>query len=58
MKHHVMTVYGISEKYYEGEKWQEVGIGPHGNGQGNGNGPALWASISSPLLSTLRGIGL
>ena len=27
---------------------------PHGNGQGNGNGPALWAGISSPLLTILR----
>jgi len=27
---------------------------PHGNGQGNGDGPALWAAISSPLLEILR----
>ena len=58
MKHHVRTVYGVSKKYYGGEKWEEEGMGPHGNGQGNGNGPALWASISSPLLSILREEGL
>jgi len=29
----------------------------HGIGQGNGAGPAIWAVISSPLLSILRRLG-
>ena len=53
MKHHIRTVFGDSTEYYGGEKWKETEI-PHGNGQGNGNGPALWAAISSPLLFILR----
>lgn len=51
MKHHVRTRYGDSTNYYGGEKWQTK---PHGCGQGNGYGPALWACISSPLLHLLR----
>ena len=54
MKHYVRTVYGISKTYYGGEKWTLEGNKPHGNGEGNGNGPALWAGISSPLLNILR----
>ena len=53
IKHHIRTVFGDSEEYYGGEKWLQEEI-PHGNGQGNGNGPALWAAISSPLLLILR----
>ena len=56
MKHHIRTVFGDSEEYYGGEKWKNTEI-PHGNGQGNGNGPALWAAISSPLLFILRAQG-
>lgn len=51
MRHHVRTRYGDSDNYYGGEKWT---IKPHGCGQGNGYGPALWACISSPLLHLLR----
>lgn len=51
MKHYMRTRYGDSDKYYGGEKWQKK---PHGCGQGNGYGPALWACISSPLLHLLR----
>jgi len=47
MRHYVRTVYGDSMEYYGGEKWDTK---PHGCGQGNGYGPALWACISSPLL--------
>ena len=54
MKHYVRTVYGISKTYYGGEKWTLEGNKPHGNGQGNGNGLALRAGISSPLLNILR----
>jgi len=51
MKHFIRTKYGDSKDYYGGNKW---GIKPHGCGQGNGYGPALWACISSPLLHILR----
>jgi hypothetical protein len=51
MKHFVRTRYGDSTDYYGGDKWN---ILPHGCGQGNGYGPALWACISSPLLNLLR----
>ena len=51
MKHFVRTKYGDSENYYGGDKWD---IKPHGCGQGNGYGPALWACISSPLLFIMR----
>lgn len=51
MKHYVRTSYGDSTTYYGGDKWSSK---PHGCGQGNGYGPALWACISSPLLHLLR----
>lgn len=51
MQHYVRTSYGDSTTYYGGDKWE---IKPHGCGQGNGYGPALWACISSPLLHILR----
>jgi Reverse transcriptase (RNA-dependent DNA polymerase). len=51
MKHYVRTRYGDSKHYYGGDKWNTK---PHGCGQGNGYGPALWACISSPLLNILR----
>jgi Reverse transcriptase (RNA-dependent DNA polymerase). len=54
MKHHIRTKYGDSQDYYGGDKWVEK---PHGCGQGNGYGPALWACISSPLLHILREYG-
>lgn len=51
MKHHVRTRYGDSKAFYGGDKWETK---PHGCGQGNGYGPALWECISSPLLYVLR----
>jgi hypothetical protein len=51
MKHFVRTKYGDSSTHYGGEDWKVM---PHGCGQGNGYGPALWACISSPLLHILR----
>lgn len=51
MKHYVRTSYGDSLCSYGGETWD---VKPHGCGQGNGYGPALWACISSPLLHILR----
>jgi hypothetical protein len=54
MKHKVRTRYGDSSRYYGGDKWD---VKPHGCGQGNGYGPALWACISSPLLHIMRQSG-
>ena len=55
MKHHIRTSFGDSKTYYGGEKWTEKGgKKPHGNGQGNGDGPAKWTAISSPLLTILK----
>lgn len=51
MQHFIRTRYGDSTQYYGGDKWTTL---PHGCGQGNGYGPALWACISSPLLHLLR----
>ena len=53
MKHRIRTVYGDSDEYYGGDKWKD-GIKPHGNGQGNGDGPGLWDGISSECLNSLR----
>jgi hypothetical protein len=54
MQHRVRTCYGDSDTYYGGDRWK---LKPHGCGQGNGYGPALWACISSPLLHILRNKG-
>jgi len=55
MRHHIRTIFGDSSDYYGGETWRENGgYYPHGNGQGNGNGPSLWSCISSPMLNILR----
>lgn len=55
MKHYIRTIFGDSKHYYGGDKWiTEERVFPHGNGQGNGNGPSLWSCISSPLLNILR----
>ena len=51
MVYSIRTVYGDSEFTYGGDKWERT---PHGNGQGNGSGPALWNGISSPLFDILR----
>ena len=58
LKHYIRTVHGDSTMYYGGDKWtKQGGMLPHGNGQGNGDGPGLWAGISSPLLIILRNLG-
>jgi hypothetical protein len=51
MKMKMRTSYGDSELTYGGEQWIKL---PHGCGQGNGYGPAIWACISSPLLMILK----
>ena len=51
MKMKIKTAHGVSETTYGGNEWE---IWPHGIGQGNGYGPAIWALISSPLLTIMR----
>ncbi len=51
MRHRIRTVFGDSVDWYGGLKWL---IKAHGNGQGNGDGPGLWAGISSICLDILR----
>ena len=51
MNIHFKTAHGISKVKYGGTDWK---IWPHGIGQGNGYGPAIWALISSPLLKIMR----
>ena len=50
MEMSIRTVYGDSKQKYGGKKWKKF---PHGIGQGNGYGPAIWAAISCPLLKLL-----
>ena len=51
MTYCIRTVFGDSELYYGGDKWERA---PTGNGQGNGTGPSLWAGTSSLLFDILR----
>ena len=51
MRMHIKTAHGISRCSYGGPEWR---MWPHGIGQGNGYGPAIWALISSPLLKIMR----
>ena len=51
MKIYIKTAHGVSNVNYGGPKWN---IWPHGIGQGNGYGPAIWVFISSPLLKIMR----
>ena len=51
MVYSIRTVYSDSDFTYSGNKWKRT---PHGNGQGNRSGPALWNGISSPLFDILR----
>ena len=39
---------------YGGTSWVQK---LHGNGQGNGTGPSLWAGISSPMYNILKQVG-
>lgn len=50
LKHQVRTAYGASEHVYGGVSV----VPPHGIGQGNGAGPAIWAVVSTPLLNMLH----
>jgi hypothetical protein len=52
MKHHVKTTYGNSARSYRSEDGDF-----HGILQGNGAGPAIWATVSTPILNSLRDEG-
>ena len=55
MVYRVRTAWGLSSETYGGSKWfEEYAKCPHGAGQGSGDGPALWAGISSPLFDLMR----
>lgn len=49
--HKVRTRYGDSATYYGSTNWSTY---MHGIGQGNGAGPAIWAVLSTPILTMLR----
>ena len=51
MLYFIRTVFGDSDMTYRGTSWVRK---PHGNGQGNGTGPSLWAGISSPMYKILK----
>ena len=54
MEHHIRTAKGDSTRTYGGTTWIKL---PHGIGQGNGSGPAIWACVSTPLFEALRAEG-
>ena len=51
MEHYIRTGKGDSVKSYGGKTWVRL---PHGIGQGNGAGPAIWICVSTPLFNALR----
>jgi len=51
MHHHVRTSYSNSVASFGVQEWT---ILVHGVGQGNGAGPAIWATVSTPILNMLR----
>ena len=51
MQYAIWTIFGDSELKYSGLSWRRT---PHGNRQGNGDGPGLWNGISSPLFDIVR----
>ena len=58
MRYSVRTAWGVSEQTYGGPEWiEEFDKIPTGAGQGSGDGPALWAGISSPLFDIMRAAG-
>ena len=58
MVYRVRTAWGVSDETYGGPQWlHEFNKIPHGAGQGSGDGPPLWAGISSPLFDLMRSNG-
>ena len=54
LRHHIRTAYGTSTRWFGGDDQTVI---PHGIGQGNGAGPAIWAVVSTPVLNMLRDEG-
>ena len=54
LSHRIRTAYGDSKITYGGDEWTRD---PSGICQGNGAGPAIWALVSSPLLTMVREAG-
>ena len=58
IKYSIRTAWGTSTDSYGGDQWKEQhGCSPHGIGQGSGDGPGLWAGISSPIFDLMRSKG-
>jgi len=54
MKHHIRSYHGDSAEYYDGTHRSE----PTSTiSQGNGDGPQIWAAVSTPFLNMLRDAG-
>ena len=52
-KHHIITAYGPSKKYYGQHRHPPL----QGLGQGNGAAPAGWTAVSTPLINMMRHAG-
>ena len=55
LAHTVRTSFGDSDESFKQDIWAAP---PHGVGQGNRSGPAIWAVVSTPILDLLRDEGL
>jgi len=51
MRHHTRTVHGDSTRFASRQTWNQPVAGI---GQGNGAGPAIWATVSSPLFTIMQ----
>lgn len=54
MEHRIRTAYGDSQESFGGQRWTQTCSSIY---QGNGAGPIIWATVSSPLLETLKELG-
>jgi hypothetical protein len=54
LEHHVRTIFGESQTFFQ----QDGRVPLQGVGQGNGAGPQIWALVSTPVLNMLRAQGL
>jgi hypothetical protein len=52
--HTVMTIYRDSKSVYGGTLWA---VSYYGVGQGNGENPAIWAVVSTPVLKMMKDEG-
>jgi len=55
MEHHCVTSHGVSAESFGGSVWTlPYNPPPMGGGQGNGSGPCLWATTSTPCFEAMR----